>query len=62
MERIGEGLVRLGKLESDQVEEIVGKQGNGDNRLFGEIAVDLDFIHVEDLIYHLTQQSELDVV
>jgi hypothetical protein len=58
MERIGEDLLHAGKLERDQVEEIVGKQDNGDDRLFGEIAVDLNFIHIDDLLYYLTRQSE----
>ncbi len=60
MERIGEGLQRLGKLDSKQIERVVSVQNHGDNRLFGEIAVDLDYVSVNDLLYYLRdlRQSE----
>jgi hypothetical protein len=62
MERIGEGLLRLGRLESERVEQVVNIQKHGDNRLFGEIAVGLNFISVGDLLYYLhgTRQSGHD--
>ena len=64
MERIGEGLMRSGKLTREQVDQIVSTQGNGDTRLFGELAVGLDYVTVGDLLHYLrdTQQSEHDVV
>jgi len=64
MERIGDGLLRFGKLKREQIEQIVSTQDTGDARLFGELAVGLDFMTIGDLIYYLrdTQQSEHDVV
>lgn len=64
MERIGEGLRRRGKLQLQQVEHIVTLQQQGDTRLFGEIAVDLDYIVVSDLLYYLrdSRHGEHEVV
>lgn len=63
MERIGEGLQRLGKLEAKEIERVLSVQNHGDNRLFGEIAVDLDYVTVDDLLYYLrdAKQSEHEV-
>ena len=64
MERIGDGLLRFGKLRREQIEQIVNAQDTGDARLFGELAVGLGFVTVGDLLYYLrdTQQSEHEVV
>ncbi|MCD6120355.1 MAG: hypothetical protein J7K04_00800 [Spirochaetales bacterium] len=43
-EKIGEGLVRIGAITKEQVEEIVKRQEQGDKRLFGEIAIALGYI------------------
>ncbi len=43
-ERIGEALVRIGAMKSFQVEDVLRLQRNGDNRLFGEIAIELGYI------------------
>jgi hypothetical protein len=63
MERIGEGLRRIGKLDDRQVEQVVSAQDNGDKRLFGEIAVNLDYISIGDLLCYLydSRQSGHDV-
>ena len=64
MERIGEGLRRIGKLDGEQIDHVVTLQAEGDRRLFGEIAVGLDYMAVDDLIHYLrdTGQGEHDVV
>ena len=43
-ERIGEGLVRIGAMTEVQVEDVLAKQKDGTNRLFGEIAIELGYI------------------
>jgi hypothetical protein len=44
-ERIGEALVRIGAMTSEQVEEVLKLQKDGDNRLFGEIAIEQGFLN-----------------
>lgn len=43
-EKIGEGLIRIGAISREQVEEILKLQKQGDDRLFGEIAIALGYI------------------
>jgi len=43
-ERIGDFLVRTGKLSQAQVEQVLGAQKAGDKRTFGEIAVGLNLV------------------
>lgn len=56
-ERIGEGLVRIGKISAEQVETVLAEQKGGDNRLFGEIAHDLGYIDLMDVIEYLEGAS-----
>ena len=44
-ERIGEALVRIGAMTPEQVEQVLKFQQDGDNRLFGEIAIEQGFIN-----------------
>jgi hypothetical protein len=44
-EKIGEGLVRIGAMTTEQVEAILEIQKGGDARLFGEIAIEKGFIN-----------------
>ncbi|TVR57786.1 MAG: hypothetical protein EA426_11350 [Spirochaetaceae bacterium] len=44
-ERIGEFLVKIGAMTSDQRNEILDIQKKEPNRLFGEIAVELGYIN-----------------
>jgi hypothetical protein len=57
-EKIGEGLVRVGAMTDDQVETVLTKQRRGDNRLFGEIAIELGYVKVNSLIDYLTEIEE----
>jgi hypothetical protein len=43
-ERIGEALVRIGAMKTYQVEDVLRLQKAGDERLFGEIAIELGYI------------------
>ncbi len=46
VEKVGEGLIRIGAMTSDQVKEVLRKQRekHGHDKLFGEIAVELEFV------------------
>ena len=44
-ERIGDFLVRVGSLKASQVDEVLRLQKAGDSRKFGEIALELGYIH-----------------
>ncbi len=44
-ERIGEALVRIGAMTSEQVDQVLKLQQDGDDRLFGEIAIGEGFIN-----------------
>ncbi len=55
--RIGEGLVRMGEMTEEQVLKVLESQKNGDKRLFGEIAVDMDFIDVGSVIRYMEQNG-----
>ncbi len=55
--RIGEGLVRMGEMTEEQVQKVLESQKNGDKRLFGEIAVDMDFIDVGSVIRYMEQNG-----
>lgn len=44
-ERIGEALVRIGAMTPEQVDQVLKLQQDGDNRLFGEIAIEQGFIN-----------------
>ncbi len=48
-ERIGETLVRINVMKTYQVADVLSAQKAGDNRLFGEIAIELGYINDEIL-------------
>ena len=51
--RIGDGLVKLGEMTEEQVQSVLKIQNDGDKRLFGEIAVDMDFIDIGSVIRYM---------
>jgi hypothetical protein len=55
-EKIGQGLIRMGEMTAEQVEAVLEAQGKGDSRLFGEIAVDMEFIDLMSVIRYMEQQ------
>jgi len=57
-EKIGEGLIRIGAITRDQVEEVLLRQRAGDDRLFGEIAIDLGLINEEALKSYLNVKTD----
>ena len=52
-EKIGETLIRIGAMTRDQVDEVLRHQKMGDDRLFGEIAIELRYINDESLRSYL---------
>ncbi|UCF96209.1 MAG: hypothetical protein JSV89_13595 [Spirochaetaceae bacterium] len=48
-EKIGETLVRIDAIKPFQVEDVLRAQATGDNRLFGEIAIEFGYINDEVL-------------
>ncbi len=52
-EKIGQALVRRDAIKQEEVDAVIKLQKTGDPRLFGEIAIDLGFLEVRDLIDYL---------
>ena len=48
-EKIGEFLIRIGVMIEEQIKEVLQAQKAGDQRLFGEIAIDFGYINNEVL-------------
>ena len=57
-EKIGEGLIRIGAMSDTQVEDVLKRQKEGDERLFGEIAVELSYVDVDAIIDYLKVRNE----
>ncbi len=43
-EKIGEFLIGIGSMTAEQRDEVLRRQGDGDKRLFGEIALELGYV------------------
>jgi hypothetical protein len=56
-ERIGEGLIRIGAMNQEQVDNVLAKQKSGDKRLFGEIAIDLGYINDQAIRDYLDRKK-----
>jgi hypothetical protein len=52
-EKIGDFLIRIGELDTDQVQIICAKQLSGDKRQFGEIGRELGYINKEAVWLYL---------
>ena len=55
-ERIGDFLVRTGKLTQAQVEQVLNAQKAGDGRTFGEVAVGLNLVDAATISSFLASQ------
>lgn len=55
-DRIGDNLVKIGAMNQDQVEDVLKRQKEGDNRLFGEIAIELQYIDDDVLSAYLEKK------
>lgn len=56
-EKIGDGLVRIGAMTEEQREEVLKLQKEGDERLFGEIAVDLGYINDQAILDYINSKD-----
>jgi hypothetical protein len=57
-ERIGDFLVRTGKLSQAQVEQVIRAQKAGDGRTFGEIAIALALVDKASIDAFLASQGK----
>jgi hypothetical protein len=57
-ERIGDFLVRIGAMQLWQVEEVLKAQKAGDDRLFGEIAIEFHYINDEAIKRYVDHQQK----
>jgi hypothetical protein len=59
-ERLGEALVRAGAMTEEQVRQVLLRQReqSGVDKLFGEIAVELQFVESQTIEKILNQQSD----
>jgi hypothetical protein len=57
--RIGEFLVKIGAMNTDQVEHVLSLQKGGDTRIFGEIALELGFLN-DDAIKRYVDHLEVN--
>ncbi len=55
-EKIGEFLVRIGVMIEEQIKEVLQAQKTGDQRLFGEIAIDFGYINDEVLRKYVVEK------
>lgn len=56
-ERIGDGLVRIGAIDVDQRDKVLQMQNAGDERMFGEIAIDLKYIDDQAILKFLESKG-----
>ena len=56
-ERIGDGLVRIGAMAEEHRDKVLQMQNDGDERMFGEIAIDLKFIDDQAILDFLTSKG-----
>ena len=49
-EKIGEGLVRTGAMTQTQVDDVLRRQSEGNDSLFGVIALELGYVSEETLL------------
>jgi len=57
-EKIGEGLIRIGAMTEEQVQDVLKRQREGDNRLFGEIAISLGYVDDEAIRKYLESKEK----
>ena len=57
-DRIGDNLVKIGAMTQEQVDDVLQRQKNGDSRLFGEIAIELEYIDDEVIAEYLERKTK----
>ncbi len=56
-ERIGDGLVKIGAMSEEQRDKVLQMQNDGDERMFGEVAIDLKFIDDQAILDFLADKE-----
>ena len=56
-EKIGDNLVKIGAMIQEQVDDVLQRQNNGDSRLFGEIAIELEYIDDNVIAAYLERKT-----
>jgi len=56
-DRIGDNLVKIGAMTQEQVEDVLKRQKDGDSRLFGEIAIELEYIDDNVIAAYLERKT-----
>ncbi len=56
-EKIGDNLVKIGAMTQEQVNNIIQRQRDGDTRLFGEIAIEQNYIDDDVLAKYLERKE-----
>jgi len=56
-EKIGDNLVKIGAMIQEQVDDVLQRQNNGDSRLFGEIAIELEYIDDNVIAEYLERKT-----
>jgi hypothetical protein len=56
-ERIGDGLVRIGAMSEEQRDKVIQMQNDGDERMFGEVAIDLKYIDDQAILDFLASKG-----
>ncbi len=59
-DRIGDNLVKIGAMTQEQVDDVLQRQKDGDSRLFGEIAIELEYIDDEVIAEYLERKTKED--
>lgn len=54
-DKIGQGLVKMGEMTEKQVDLVLKHQKDGDDRIFGEIAVHLGYTDLDAVIRYIEQ-------
>ena len=52
-ERIGDGLIRIGAMTAEQVEDVLRRQKEGNGSLFGVIALELGYVDETTLMEYM---------
>ena len=59
-DKIGDILIEIGAMSEEQVEDVLQQQKNGDTRIFGEIALELEYIDHNALAAYLVKKTKED--
>ncbi len=56
-EKIGEGLIKIGAMTKEQVEDILERQRTGNDSLFGVMAIELGYVDDKILLDYLESKG-----